>query len=712
MDTLSKHYKPAPLEIVERFRFNSRIRKPGESVAAFVSELRALAEFCNFGDTLEVMLRDRIVCGINEDSIQRRLLSDPTMDYAKAVETALNLETAAQSMKTLKSKAEGVSSSNRPVSPQVNKTTTSSNASNPVPTCYRCGIRGHAVSKCWVDRNIICHFCQNKGHMQRACKAKNKGKEGAPVPDTATPRPMSKTRSKSKLVRQVQEEESDSADSGESFLRLVESRGVVHSPHIHVQVKVDDCVVNMEVDTGAAMSLMSQTTFQGLWPGRDLEPSQIRLRAYTKEPIPVVGCCSVNVEYNGQSAQLPLLVVGGSGPTLLGRDWLRQIKLDWRQIHHVHSSSLQALLARYPAVFQDGLGKLRGYQARILVEPGTVPSFNPARSVLYALRDKVNQELQRLQDEGILEPVETAEWAAPIVAVLKRDKSSVRICGDFSVTVNPVSRLDRYPIPKPEDLFAKLANGKQFSTLDLSHAYQQIPLEAQSRKYVVINTHRGLFQYTRLPFGISSATGIFQHVMESLLQGIDGVVVYLDDILVTGNSEEAHLRTLEEVLHRLEQAGLKVKQSKCAFMRPSVTYLGHKIDAEGLHPLDDRVRAIRDAPTPTSVTKLKSFLGMLSYYNKFLPSLSSVLYPLHRLLRKDIPWVWGAAQSKAFSDSKKLLLSSNCLTHFDSSLDFVVACDASNYGLGAVISHKMPDGSDRPIAYASRTLNRSEQNYS
>ena len=146
-------------------------------------------------------------------------------------------------------------------------------------------------------------------------------------------------------------------------------------------------------------------------------------------------------------------------------------------------------------------------------------------------------------------------------------------------------------------------------------------------------------------------------------------------------------------------------------MRPSVSYLGHKIDAEGLHPLDDRVRAIKDAPTPTSVSGLKSYLGMLSYYNKFLPSLSSLLYPLHRLLRKDTPWVWGTAQSKAFTVSKKLL-SSNCRTHFDSSLELTLACDASNYCLGAVLSHKMPDGSDRPIAYASRTLNTAERNYS
>ena len=190
------------------------------------------------------------------------------------------------------------------------------------------------------------------------------------------------------------------------------------------------------------------------------------------------------------------------------------------------------------------------------------------------------------------------------------------------------------------------------------------------------------------------------------------VIVYLDDILITGNTEEAHLKALEEVLGRLERAGLRVKQSKCVFMRPSVTYLGHVINADGLHPLQDRVRAIRDAPAPRSVTELKSYLGILSYYSKFLPNLSSTLHPLYYLLKKDVQWVWGAPQIEAFAASKELLTSSNCLTHFDSSLDLSLACDASNYGVGAVLSHRMPDGAERPIAYASRTLNQAERNYS
>ena len=187
--------------------------------------------------------------------------------------------------------------------------------------------------------------------------------------------------------------------------------------------------------------------------------------------------------------------------------------------------------------------------------------------------------------------------------------------------------------------------------------------------------------------------------------------MYLDDILITGSTEDEHLRALEEVLDRLDKAGLRVKQSKCEFMRPSVDYLGHRIDATGLHPLQDKVRAIKEAPTPKSVHELKSYLGILTYYGKFLPNLSSTLHSLYQLLKKDTPWSWGAAQAKAFEVSKKLLTSAKFLTHFDSNQKLTLACDASGYGLGVVLAHKMPDGSEKLIGYASRTLTKSEKNY-
>lgn len=185
-----------------------------------------------------------------------------------------------------------------------------------------------------------------------------------------------------------------------------------------------------------------------------------------------------------------------------------------------------------------------------------------------------------------------------------------------------------------------------FSKIDLSQTYQQAPLEENSRKVVVINTHKGLFRYTCLPFGISSAPGIFQCVMENLLQGLEGVIVYIDDILISGSNEDEHAKRLEEVLSRLEKVGLRAKRSKCQFGVHSVLFLGHRIDSEGVHPLPDKVNTIKKAPTPQNVRQLKSYLGLLSYYSKYLPNLSSVLAPLYQLLCKNIKWRWSEVESK------------------------------------------------------------------
>ena len=294
------------------------------------------------------------------------------------------------------------------------------------------------------------------------------------------------------------------------------------------------------------------------------------------------------MQYEEQRARLPLIVLKGEGPSLFGRNWLESVWLDWKRIHQVQGSSLQDVLYRHQGVFGEELEMLKGYEAKIHIDPGATPRFCRARPVPYAMRAKVEQELERLVCEGILEPVQHSDWAAPIVPVLKGDKS-VRICGDFKMTVNQASKLDRYPIPRVEDLLATLAGGKTFTKLDISQAYQQLVLDEKSKDLVVVNTHRGLFRYTRLPFGIASAPGVFQRVMESLLRHIPGVIVYIDDILVTGPTDEEHLVSLEQVLHRIELAGLRLKRKKCSFMAKSVVFLGYQIDAQGLHPVAEKV---------------------------------------------------------------------------------------------------------------------------
>lgn len=369
------------------------------------------------------------------------------------------------------------------------------------------------------------------------------------------------------------------------------------------------------------------------------------------------------------------------------------------------------MLDKYKSVFDEGLGEFKNYEVQLEVDPTAKPQFSKARTVPYAMRKGVEEEIDRLVAEGTLEPVEYSDWAAPIVAVLKPDKKTIRLCGDFRTTINPVSKLHRYPIPRIEDLFAGLGQGKTFSTVDLRQAYQQMKLDTRSRQYLVINTHRGLFRYTRLPYGVSSAPGIFQKAMEQLLRGIPGVVVYIDDILVTGENDAQHLHSLEEVLKRLSQAGLRAKKHKCAFMQARVTFLGHVIDQQGLHPIPSKVKAIHDAPVPSNAGELKSYLGLLTYYSKFLPNLSSQLVPLYHLLKHSTKWTWAEEQERAFKESKKLLTSSTLLVHFDPTLPIVLACDASQYGIGAVLAHKMHDGSERPIGYVSRTLNDAERNY-
>jgi hypothetical protein len=282
------------------------------------------------------------------------------------------------------------------------------------------------------------------------------------------------------------------------------------------------------------------------------------------------------------------------------------------------------------------LGKLQGVEAKIYVEEGARPRFEKSRPVPFAIREKVEKELDRLQALGVIQPVRFSDWAATIVPVLKSD-GRVRICGDYKVTINRAARLEKHPIPRIEELFTSLAGGKTLSKLDLSHAYLQVPLDEASRRLVTINTHKGLFEYQRLPFGIASAPSIFQRVMENLLQRIPRVCVYIDDILVTGSTEE-HLANLAQVLTRLGNAGMRLKREKCAFMLDSVSYLGHVISSEGLRTGDLKVKAIIDAPDPKDLSELRSFLGMVNYYGKFLPNLVTTLSPLYRLLRQSSVW--------------------------------------------------------------------------
>ena len=697
LETLENHFSPKPSVIVERLKFHSRSRLEGENVSEFVAGLRRLSEHCQFGTTLEDMLRDRLVCGISDDRIQRRLLAERELAFEKAVEIATATEMASRNVMDL---------GGRKPSSDNNVNKVEEEAKPPKPPkfqpkreWYRCG--GNHDPSSYKFKNETCYKCQKKGHMAKVCQGKKK--------------PQKQVRRGRRLDGKGTHFVEENADQDDVYAMYHLSSDRKKS----FQVDLELCgrKNTMEIDTGASKTILNEATYERL---RDalgpLQTSKAVLTTYTGEKIPVLGAVMVPVKYEDQHKNLNALIVKGDGPNLLGRDWLEKIRLHWNTIFHVASeinppSAVQNVLSKYPDVFMEGLGTLKGVKAKIYVDQDAEPKYIKARSVPYALKTNVELELERLEREGIISPVEFSEWAAPIVPVAKPN-GTVRICGDYKLTVNQVSKLDNYPIPKTEDLLATLGGGEKFTKLDMSQAYQQMTLDEESRKFTTITTHKGLFQYNRLPFGVSSAPGIFQRTMENLLQGIPRVIVRMDDILISGKDDNNHIANLEAVLKKLSEAGLRLRKEKCFFMVPEVTYCGYVINGRGIKPVEAKVDAIQNAPVPENVTQLRAFLGMLNYYHRFLPDIATVLEPLHKLLRQGTKWCWKIEQQVAFDKSKKLLQSANLLVHFQPDLELILASDASDYGVGAVLSHQMADGTERPIGYVSRSLNTAERGYS
>ena len=518
------------------------------------------------------------------------------------------------------------------------------------------------------------------------------------------------------------------------------------SDSIFVTPKVNGRPIKMELDTGSSVSIMNVSDYHKFFPGehRRLRRSAVVLKTYTGQQIKPVGVTWVNVSMNNCDEKCVRLYVVETGANpLFGRSWLKTfygnnvfhiingnntvnkhavelpavMKVPTKSVlSHTNSVSTESnvinqLLNDFHCLFDGKLGLLNGVKGKLYIDEGMKPIFCKARPLPFTLEQPVSREIDRLVKMGVAYFVPWSDWATPVVPVLKKN-GEVRLCGDFKVTLNKGLKVEQYPLPKIDEIFAKLGDGKYFSKLDLTTAYLQMEMDDEAQKLLTLNTHKGLLRFTRLLYGVASAPGVWQKHMDQILRDLPGVQCILDDILVTGATKQEHLVNLKNVLNKLKHAGLTLNLKKCTFFQTKVEYCGHVIDGAGLHTAPGKIEAMMSCPIPQNVTQLKSFLGLINYYHKFLPNLSSILFPLHQLLKNDRKWEWDQKCQKSFEEVKRLLASKNVLVHYDPNLPVRLASDASAYGIGAVLSHVMPDGSEKPIAYGSKSLSKCQEKYS
>ena len=628
---LDRHYYSGENEVISSYHFDTRCQAANETVSDYIVALKKLSINCGFGDETQLnkRLRNRLVVGLSEDSIRNRLLAETDMSWKRACEIGVQMDVARIGSKLLHPQSVNAVKQYKFARQKHAAESGQKHASESGQKCYRC-LGNHQAAECQL-KNAKCCGCNKIGHISKACR--NKGSAQSSYRGRYKPKRTGRT-------NLVEDDESPTKPEALYDLSTIENVNLVGREELKVEIDVDGTPILFTVDTASSVSIISEETYRKHFNKVKLKVSQARLRGYTGHVVEILGEMTVLTNYKGQTCKLPLLVAQGKRTSLFGRNWMQDIRLDWSEILHIETkhTQLQPLLDKYKHVFSSEYGEIKKFKAHVTLKDNAYPIFHKARPVPYALREKVDQELDKQVACGILRKVESSEWASPVVIVPKPN-GKIRICIDYKVSINNVVEDTPYPLPTTEDIFATLAGGQKFTKIDLSNAFQQLKVDETSMKYLTINTTKGLFQPTRLPYGIKTAPLIFQNVMDQVLHNIPGVCCYIDDILITADCEAEHLERLEAVLDRLSTHGIRAQLAKCSFLSPEVEYLGHKIDATGIHTIPDRVEAIKKAKTPENVKELRQFLGVVNYYGRFLKQLSTTLAPLNNLLRANIDWL-------------------------------------------------------------------------
>jgi hypothetical protein len=379
----------------------------------------------------------------------------------------------------------------------------------------------------------------------------------------------------------------------------------------------------------------------------------------------------------------------------------------------VEEYELLKLLEEYGDIF-DFYNKSRNSRCNTVKHKIDTENSAPIKQRPYRTsaveRRIIEDEVQRMLNEDVIQP-SCSPWSSPVVLVKKKN-GEWRFCVDYR-KLNKVTRKDVYPLPRIDDALDCLAGAKIFSMMDLKSGYWQIEVDEKDREKTAFVTSDGLYEFKVMPFGLCNAPATFERMMDAVLRGLKWNIClcYLDDVIVYASNFQEHQKRLRKVLGCIREAGLTLNSKKCSFGKKKLTILGHLVDQYGIYPDPQKIAAVTKFPVPDNIADVRSFLGLCSYYRRFIKDFANIAKPLHELLKKDAKFCWSTSQEKSFNTLKRLLTSGPVLGHFLPTAETKIHADASGYGIGAVLV-QVQDGRERPIAYASRSLTAAEKNYS
>jgi hypothetical protein len=724
---LDEYFVPKQNPVHWRCILRKRFQQPDENVESYLRALHEIAGKCNYAAAVKPEeVRDQFVIGMRDKEVSKTLQSDPnlTLEIAtqkarqeEVIKTQVSAQAQTASTANVDALRTGQQRRHNPNYNSHNKRNYSSQqqqqrSSRPPPPqrqsrppqqhgsrtqqqhgreCGNCG-KNHPPRKCYAY-NKHCKHCGKLGHFAVMCRSQSRSQHEVEVENTENDMYMS-----SLSLGEI--DKIDSNDVNDE----IDSNDVSHADVIkpwYVNLKVRGNQLKFKVDSGADVNTISEDTYNRMHNRPKLEPNSQNLQSVGTRVI-TLGTFECTTFNGGKLYKLRIYVVKGNHANLLSRTTSYDMGILTVNVPEINDVAITK------TVFGE-VGIMNTTPVTIKLKDDAEPyNVGTPRTVPIPLIPKVEAEIKNMERLGVIKKIsEPTDWCSPMSLVSKKN-GSLRLCVDLRKLNKSIKR-EAYTLPTMDDILPNLSGSKYYSTLDASKGYWQIPLAEESAKLTTFITHQGRYQFQRLPFGISNASEIFQRKMSELLEGIEGVACYQDDVIVYGSTEKEHDERLDRVLKVIANSGMKLNQQKCSLKQISIKFLGHIISEHGCQPDPEKIRAIADLPSP-DVDNIRSLVGMINYLGRYVPNLQTIMKPINDLLREDMQFEWGQRQIEALEEIKAKLVSAPALAYFDPKRETIVSADSSSYGLGGVLMQKHGDKM-LPVAFCSRTLNDAEKGY-